>query len=85
LAVSTRAAQADALGDAAAKLARAQDRAQTACRAGALSLIDALAVERQRLDAQDQALTARADAARAAVAAFRALGGGWGGVGPGAP
>jgi outer membrane protein TolC len=76
LAMTKRAAQADALAAAAGKLDAAQRRTQAAYKAGALSLIDALAVERQQLDAHDQALVARADAARAAVAAFRALGGG---------
>jgi len=77
LALTKRAAQADALDTAAGKLASAQQRTQGAYQAGAVSLIDALTVERQRLDAEDQALTARAGAAQAAVAAFRALGGGW--------
>ncbi len=76
-ALAERSAQADALGSAAGQLAAAQDRTQGAYKAGAVSLIDALAVERQRLDAEDQALVARAGAAQAAVAAFRALGGGW--------
>ncbi|MFM9937271.1 MAG: efflux transporter outer membrane subunit [Novosphingobium sp.] len=76
-ALSKRAAQADALGTAAAKLAAAQARTEGAYKAGAVSLIDALSVERQRLDAQDQALIAQAAAAQAAVATFRALGGGW--------
>ena len=77
LALTKRAAQADALGTAAGKLAAAQARTEGAYKAGAISLIDALAVERQRLDTQDQALVARAEAAQAAVATFRALGGGW--------
>ncbi len=76
-ALTKRAAQADTLESAAGQLAAAQERTQGAYRAGAISLIDALAVERQRLDTQDQALVARAQAAQAAVAAFRALGGGW--------
>lgn len=77
LALAKRAAQADALDMAAGKLAAAQARTQGAYKAGAISLIDALSVERQRLDAQDQALAARAVAAQAAVSAYRALGGGW--------
>ena len=77
MALTKRAAQADALGSAADKLAAAQDRTQGAYKAGAVSLIDVLSVERQRLEAEDQALIARASAAQAAVAAFRALGGGW--------
>lgn len=77
LALSKRSAQADALGTAASKLASAQERTQGAYKVGAVSLIDALSVERQRLEAEDQALVARAGAAQAAVASFRALGGGW--------
>lgn len=77
MALTKRAAQADALGTAAGKLAAAQDRTQGAYKAGAVSLIDVLSVERQRLEAEDQALVAQAGAAQAAVAAFRALGGGW--------
>ena len=77
MALTKRAAQADALDSAASKLAMAQTRTQGAYKAGAASLIDALAVERQWLDAQDQMLVARAAAAQAAVTAFRALGGGW--------
>lgn len=77
VALTKRAAQADALSAAAGKLAAAQARTEGAYKAGAVSLIDALSVERLRLDAQDQALVAQAAAAQAAVAAFRALGGGW--------
>ncbi|MEI6487067.1 MAG: efflux transporter outer membrane subunit [Sphingomonadales bacterium] len=55
----------------------AQTRTDTAWRAGSLSLVDDIAVRRRRQDADEQAIIARADAARSAVTAFRALGGGW--------
>lgn len=69
-------AQAAELDASAAALARARDAARLAYRAGALSLIEALDAERRLQASQDDAATARADAARAAVATFRALGGG---------
>ena len=54
----------------------------TAFAAGAVSRVEVLAVTRQQLDAEDQAILGRAEAARAGVAAFRALGGGWQAEGP---
>ena len=42
-----------------------------------MSRVETLGAERQLLDAEDDAIAARAEAARAGVAAFRALGGGW--------
>ena len=56
---------------------QARDAAQDAWRGGAVSLVDVLAEERQLLAAQDLLASVRTDDARAAVAAFRALGGGW--------
>jgi NodT family efflux transporter outer membrane factor (OMF) lipoprotein len=60
-----------------AALQRAADAAEEAYRAGAVSLIDVLDSDRQRLVAQDDLARVRADTARAAVSSYRALGGGW--------
>lgn len=46
--------------------------------AGSITLTDALDADRQLLTAPDELDANRADAARAAVGVFRALGGGWG-------
>ena len=70
-------AQADETGRSVTALARARDTARIAYRAGAVSLIEALDSERRVQSAEDAAATARAEAARAAVATFRALGGGY--------
>jgi NodT family efflux transporter outer membrane factor (OMF) lipoprotein len=56
---------------------QARDAAQDAWRGGALSLVEVLDEDRRLLAAQDQLASVRTDDARAAVAAFRALGGGW--------
>jgi outer membrane protein TolC len=58
-------------------LARARDLSQTAYQGGVTSLTDVLDANRQLLVAQDAHARARTDVARAAVSAFRALGGGW--------
>jgi NodT family efflux transporter outer membrane factor (OMF) lipoprotein len=60
-----------------ASLGRAADAAEEAYRGGAVSLIDVLDTDRQMLVAQDDLARVRADAARAAVGSYRALGGGW--------
>ena len=57
--------------------ARAREAAQLQYVAGAVSLLDVLDADRQLLAARDSLAQAHADDARAAVAAFRALGGGW--------
>ena len=56
---------------------QARDAAQDAWRGGAISLVEVLDEDRQLLAAQDLLASVRTDDARAAVAAFRALGGGW--------
>jgi NodT family efflux transporter outer membrane factor (OMF) lipoprotein len=56
---------------------QARDAAQDAWHGGALSLVEVLDEDRRLLAAQDQLASVRTDDARAAVAAFRALGGGW--------
>ena len=56
---------------------QARDAAQDAYRGGAVSLVEVLDEDRQLLAAQDSLARVRTDDARSAVAAFRALGGGW--------
>jgi len=65
------------LADEVASLRRARDLAGEAYQGGLISLTDVLDADRLLLVAQDQLAKARADAGRAAVASFRALGGGW--------
>jgi NodT family efflux transporter outer membrane factor (OMF) lipoprotein len=60
-----------------ADLTTARDQAQQAYGEGVVSLVEVRDADRQLLAASDQLEQTRADAARAAVAAFRALGGGW--------
>ncbi len=60
-----------------AALRRARDLAQSAHLRGAIALTDVLDADRQLLSAQGELAQTRADAARAAVQSFRALGGGW--------
>jgi NodT family efflux transporter outer membrane factor (OMF) lipoprotein len=60
-----------------AALTRARDVSQEAYQGGVSALTDVLDADRQLLAAQDELAQTRADAARAAVGAFRALGGGW--------
>jgi NodT family efflux transporter outer membrane factor (OMF) lipoprotein len=60
-----------------AELSTARGQAEQAYEGGVLSLIEVRDADRELLTASDQRVLARADAARAAVAAFRALGGGW--------
>ncbi len=58
-------------------LQHARDLSQQAYAAGSIPLTDVLDANRQLLAAQDQLAQNKADAARAAVKSFRALGGGW--------
>jgi len=62
------------------ELARARAQAEQAYEGGVSSLIEVRDADRQMLAASDQLVEARAGAARAAVACFRALGGGWAGA-----
>ncbi|MES2073206.1 MAG: efflux transporter outer membrane subunit [Pseudomonadota bacterium] len=59
--------------------ARAKEASEDAYKGGAIGLFEVLQEERQLLAARDQLARVHADNARAAVATFRALGGGWGG------
>jgi outer membrane protein TolC len=54
----------------------ARDLSERAYKAGAIPLTDVLDADRQLLVARDDVESTRADAARAAVRTFRALGGG---------
>ncbi|SAK91541.1 RND efflux system outer membrane lipoprotein [Caballeronia pedi] len=58
-------------------LTRARDLSEKAYRAGSITLTDVLDADRQLLVARDDLHATKADAARAAVRTFRALGGGW--------
>ena len=58
-------------------LQRVRDRSQEAYQAGVIGLTDVLDADRQLLTARDDLAFTRETAARAAVGAFRALGGGW--------
>jgi NodT family efflux transporter outer membrane factor (OMF) lipoprotein len=60
-----------------AALVRAHDLAEADYKAGAVSLTDVLDANRELLAARDELAQTRADTDRAAVASFRALGGGW--------
>ncbi|MDH0749762.1 efflux transporter outer membrane subunit [Pseudomonas sp. GD03842] len=55
----------------------ARDAAQDAYKGGAVSLVEVLDEDRQLLVSRDQLAQLHANDARAAVATFRALGGGW--------
>ncbi len=60
-----------------AALARAREEAETAYEGGVLPLLEVLEADRDLLTARDRLATTNANEARAAVASFRALGGGW--------
>ena len=71
--------QAKALADGEGALARARDAAQAAYVAGHVSLIEVLDADDRLFSTRDQRIQAEAAAARAAISAFAALGGGWNG------
>lgn len=56
---------------------QAREAAQDAYQGGSISLVEVLDEDRLLLTSRDQLAQVQADDARAAVAAFRALGGGW--------
>lgn len=58
-------------------LEKSRSLSEQAYRAGSITLTDVLDADRQLLTARDELDANRADAARAAVYVFRALGGGW--------
>jgi NodT family efflux transporter outer membrane factor (OMF) lipoprotein len=73
-------AEAAALSRQIDQLARARGEAEEAYRGGIVSLIEVLDADRDLLAASDRLASARASADRAAVASFRASGGGWAGA-----
>lgn len=70
-------ARAAALDREIVELQQARDQSAAAYGGGAVSLMDVLTNDRQLLAASEEQVHARAAAARAAVACFRAFGGGW--------
>ena len=60
-----------------AALKRVRATSEEAYEAGAIALTDVLDADRQLLTAQDELVRTRVDAARAVVASYRAIGGGW--------
>lgn len=58
-------------------LTRSRDQARQGYEGGVLALVDVLDADRALLEAADRLAAARAETARASVAAIRALGGGW--------
>jgi NodT family efflux transporter outer membrane factor (OMF) lipoprotein len=72
-----REAQADILAQGESSLARARENAVAAYNSGVVSLIEVLDADGNLLQARDAKAQAQTEAARAAIASFRALGGGW--------
>ena len=72
-----REAQAATLARGEAALSRAQGASLAAYKGGVVSLIEVLDADRRLLDTRDARAQAQSEAARAAVASYRALGGGW--------
>ena len=58
-------------------LTLSRDQARQGYQGGVLALVDVLDADRALLEASDRLAVAKADTARASVAAIRALGGGW--------
>lgn len=58
-------------------LSRARDASEAAYKGGVVSLIEVLDADSRLLDTRDARAQAKTEAARAAIASFRALGGGW--------
>jgi NodT family efflux transporter outer membrane factor (OMF) lipoprotein len=77
MALAQAQARLEQLEDEVESLTRARDLSQRAYKAGAITLTDVLDADRQLLVARNEVESTRADAARAAVGTFRALGGGW--------
>jgi NodT family efflux transporter outer membrane factor (OMF) lipoprotein len=69
--------QAAVLTQGVASLGRARDASFAAYQQGVVSLIEVLQADENLLQASDAQVQAQAESARAAVASFRALGGGW--------
>ena len=58
-------------------LARAQQSSLAAYKGGVVSLIEVLDADSRLLETRDTLTQARTESARAAIASFRSLGGGW--------
>ena len=76
-ALVNREAQVDILTRGESSLARARESSLAAYKRGVVSLIEVLDADSNLLQVQDAKAQAQAEAARAAIASFRALGGGW--------
>ena len=76
-AVVNRGEQATTLTQGETSLSQARQSSFTAYERGAASLIDVLHADEALLKASDARAQAQTESARAAVAAFRSLGGGW--------
>ena len=76
-ALVNREAQVDILTRGETSLARARESSLAAYKGGVVSLIEVLDADSNLLQVQDAKAQAQAEAARAAIASFRALGGGW--------
>jgi len=72
-----REAQVGILTQGESSFARARDHADAAYKGGVVSLIEVLDADGNLLQVRDAKAQAQTDAARAAIASFRALGGGW--------
>jgi outer membrane protein TolC len=72
-----REAQVRILTQGESSLGRARQNADAAYRGGIVSLIEVLDADSNLLQVRDANAQARTEAARAAIASFRALGGGW--------
>jgi NodT family efflux transporter outer membrane factor (OMF) lipoprotein len=70
-------ARARILGQGESSLSKSRASAFAAYKGGVSSLLEVLDADRRLLENRDAGIQARAAAARAAIAAFRALGGGW--------
>lgn len=76
-ALTKRAEQQQALAGGEQSLARARSESEAAYKGGVVSLIEVLDADARLLQTRDQRAQAQTEAARASIASFRALGGGW--------
>lgn len=76
-ALANREQEASVLADGVNALRHARDASFAAYRKGVVSLIEVLQADDSLLRASDERVQAQTESARAAVAAFKALGGGW--------
>jgi NodT family efflux transporter outer membrane factor (OMF) lipoprotein len=76
-ALARRDEQEQVLAKGAQSLARAREQSEAAYKGGIVSLIEVLDADSRVLQTRDQDAQAQTELARAAICAFRALGGGW--------